>query len=204
MTGHSINLWHCIQLSHTAIPSTKPRYMDCIIREVTEIELHSNSRNREDGFCLSKSWEPLICSLKIIGSVHHMTADLCSLRGHADLCTLPLSGHNMCPLWAPTNLHPDALASFHYLSHPSMPVTHSLDLSPSHVDSFPNTPLHFFFLTFFLDQQNYPLSGPSYTSLLVSYWFAWWLCEKPEVSFCPTGKPMRTEVHSSISLPFPI
>jgi hypothetical protein len=29
-----------------------------------EIELHRNNMNREDGFCLSKSWKPLICSLK--------------------------------------------------------------------------------------------------------------------------------------------
>jgi hypothetical protein len=31
----------------------------------------SNDMNREDGFCLSKSWKPLICSL-IVGSLHHM------------------------------------------------------------------------------------------------------------------------------------
>jgi hypothetical protein len=33
-----------------------------IIREA--IELHLNNMNREDGFYLSKSWKPLICSLK--------------------------------------------------------------------------------------------------------------------------------------------
>jgi hypothetical protein len=39
--------------------------MDRIIREVTEIELHPNNMmNREDGFCLAKSWKPLICSLR--------------------------------------------------------------------------------------------------------------------------------------------
>jgi hypothetical protein len=38
--------------------------MDCIIREAIVIELHPNNMNREAGFCLSKTWKPLICSLK--------------------------------------------------------------------------------------------------------------------------------------------
>jgi hypothetical protein len=39
MAKHSINLGHRIQLYHTTILSTKPRYMDRIIREAMEIEL---------------------------------------------------------------------------------------------------------------------------------------------------------------------
>jgi hypothetical protein len=42
----------------------KSRHMDWIIRKVTEIQLHPNSRNREDGFSLSKLWKPLIHNLK--------------------------------------------------------------------------------------------------------------------------------------------
>jgi hypothetical protein len=44
---HNISLGHCIQLHHTTILSTKPRYMDCIIREVIEIEVYPNNINRE-------------------------------------------------------------------------------------------------------------------------------------------------------------
>jgi hypothetical protein len=61
---HSINLRHRIQLQNTTILSTTLRYMDRIIREAIQIELHPNSMNREDGFYLSTSWKPLICSLK--------------------------------------------------------------------------------------------------------------------------------------------
>jgi hypothetical protein len=43
------------------------RYMDRNVREATEMELHTYSINREGGFCLSKSWKPLIGSLKMFG-----------------------------------------------------------------------------------------------------------------------------------------
>jgi hypothetical protein len=64
MVEHNISLGYHIQLHNTNILSNKPRYMDYIFREVTEIELHPNIMNREDYFCLSKSWKPLICFLK--------------------------------------------------------------------------------------------------------------------------------------------
>jgi hypothetical protein len=63
VTEHTVDLGHRIQFHETSILATKTRYMDRIIREAIEIELHHNM-NREVGFCLSKSWKPLICSLK--------------------------------------------------------------------------------------------------------------------------------------------
>jgi hypothetical protein len=41
--------------------------MDRIVREAIEIELPPYNINREGGFCLSKSWKPLIGSLKLSG-----------------------------------------------------------------------------------------------------------------------------------------
>ncbi|PNF24785.1 hypothetical protein B7P43_G16339 [Cryptotermes secundus] len=54
---------HHIQLQNTSIFATKTRYMDPIIRETIEIELHPKNMNREGGFCLNKLWKPFICSL---------------------------------------------------------------------------------------------------------------------------------------------
>jgi hypothetical protein len=51
---------HHMQFQDTTILFTKSRYMDWMIREAIEIELHSNNMNREDGLCLSWSWKPLI------------------------------------------------------------------------------------------------------------------------------------------------
>jgi hypothetical protein len=64
---HSINHGHHIQFHNSSILATKTRYMDCIVREAIEIELHPYDINREAGFCLSKSWNPIIGSLKLSG-----------------------------------------------------------------------------------------------------------------------------------------
>jgi hypothetical protein len=61
---HSINLGHRIKLQHTTILSTKATYMDRVIREAIEIELHRCNMNREDGLRISRTWKPLIHTLK--------------------------------------------------------------------------------------------------------------------------------------------
>jgi hypothetical protein len=64
---HSIDQGHRIKIHNSSILASKTRYMDRIVREAIEIELHSYNINREGGFCPSKSWKPLFGSLKFSG-----------------------------------------------------------------------------------------------------------------------------------------
>jgi len=63
LSKHSMNLYWQTQFQNTSILAKKSGHMECIIREVIKIELHSNNMNSED-FSLSKSLKPLLQTLK--------------------------------------------------------------------------------------------------------------------------------------------
>jgi hypothetical protein len=55
---HSIDTDHRIDFSGTSKLCKATRYMDCLVKEATEIRLHPNDFNRDDGFTISHTWHP--------------------------------------------------------------------------------------------------------------------------------------------------
>jgi hypothetical protein len=64
MAEHSIDLRHLIQIQDTRMLATRSRSMERIIREEKEIVFQPENMNREESFSFSKSWKPLLQTLK--------------------------------------------------------------------------------------------------------------------------------------------
>jgi hypothetical protein len=137
---HSVDLGHRILFDNTSVLATKTWYMDRIVREAIEFELHPNNMNRDVDFCLSKSWKHLICSLKNLPE--HDTRS--TLRRSCTLGSLVPRLSGQCPLGNGTSLPPlpwqdpnTACYLLAHLSNHSPPLSSLLISQMAHSPSLP-------------------------------------------------------------------
>jgi hypothetical protein len=64
LAEHGFNHNHKILPQDIEVLSTKSGYLDRLITQAIEVNLHPNNVNREDGLILSGAWKPLIRIVK--------------------------------------------------------------------------------------------------------------------------------------------
>jgi len=64
LAEHSLEQDHKIMFQNTEVLSRKSGYMERLIMEAIQVELHPENLNRDDGLRLSTAWKPIIKLMK--------------------------------------------------------------------------------------------------------------------------------------------
>jgi hypothetical protein len=56
---HSINTGHKIDFNNVSVLDRASGYMDRLVKEAIQIRLNQNNINRDNGFTLSRAWNPV-------------------------------------------------------------------------------------------------------------------------------------------------
>jgi hypothetical protein len=57
---HAIETGHIIEFNNTTRLARTKGYMDRIVKEAIEIQIHPNNINKEGGYMLSRAWRPVL------------------------------------------------------------------------------------------------------------------------------------------------
>jgi hypothetical protein len=61
---HALETRHRVEFNNTCRLARTKGYMDRIIKEVIEINLHPYYINRDDGYILSRAWQPVLRQIR--------------------------------------------------------------------------------------------------------------------------------------------